>query len=69
MKVTVNGRSVELAEPATVRDAVVEAGVEPGARGFAIAVDGEVVPRAEIGRQPLRAGQRVEVVAAIQGGR
>lgn len=69
MRVTVNGESVELDEPATVRDAVVEAGVEPGARGLAIAVDGEVVPRAEIEKRPLRAGQRVEVVAAIQGGR
>ena len=68
MRVTVNGESVELDEPATVRDAVVEAGVEPGARGLAIAVDGEVVPRAEIENRPLRAGQRVEVVAAIQGG-
>jgi sulfur carrier protein len=67
MKVTVNGESVELAEGATVRDAVLEAGAEPGARGVAVAVDGEVVPHSRI-ETPLEPGQRVEVVAAIQGG-
>lgn len=69
MRVFVNGEGYELDEAATVSDAVTKVGVEPGARGVAVAVDGEVIPRAELARTRLRPGQRVEVVAAIQGGR
>ena len=39
-----------------------------GGRGVAVALDGEVVPRGEWERTPLREGQAVEVLAAIQGG-
>jgi sulfur carrier protein len=34
----------------------------------AVAVDGEVVPRAAWPRTPLSSGQRVEVLQAVQGG-
>lgn len=68
MRVIVNGESVELAPGATARDAVLVAGAEPDARGVAVAVDGEVVPRSKLEETPLKADQRVEVVAAIQGG-
>lgn len=67
MKVEINGRPTELDDGASVRDAAVSLGVEPG-RGIAIALDGEVVPRKEIERTVLREGQRVEVVTAIGGG-
>ena len=42
----------------------------PGAASvdIAVAVDGEVVPRADLDSTPLADGQRVEIVAAIQGG-
>ena len=66
--VEINGEPRELEEGASVHDAVLAAGVEPG-RGVAIALDGEVVPRGELERTPLREGQRVEVVVAIGGGR
>ena len=68
MTVEINGRPHELPEGASVRDAAVAAGVEPGARGVAVALDGEVVPRGRLDLTPLRDGQRVEVVAAIGGG-
>lgn len=67
MKVEINGEPRELPEGATVADAAVVAGAVPG-RGVAVAVDGEVVPRSEIGLVNLREGQRVEVVTAIGGG-
>ena len=35
---------------------------------MAVAIDGEVVPRSEWNRTSLREGQKVEVLAAIQGG-
>lgn len=68
MRVELNGAPRELAEAATLADAVRESGAGEGARGVAVALDGEVVPRAEWERTPLREGQSVEVLAAIQGG-
>lgn len=67
MRVEINGTERELADGASVRDAAVAVGVEPG-RGVAIALDGEVVPRGEVDAVLLRDGQRVEVVTAIGGG-
>lgn len=68
MKVTVNGAECELAPGATV--ASVLAGLEVGgsARGVAVAVDAEVVPRGEWERTELDEGARVEILRAIQGG-
>jgi len=66
--VELNGDRVELAEGASVTDAVGAAGADSGRRGVAVAVDGEVVPRSGWSETRLREGQRVEVVEAIQGG-
>jgi sulfur carrier protein len=46
---------------------VSQAGGAP-ARGVAVAVDGEVVPRSAWESTTLREGQTIEVVGAIQGG-
>jgi sulfur carrier protein len=64
--VLVNGDGRDLADGATVADAV--AAVTGQARGVAVAVNGEVVPRADWPRTRLRAGDRVEVLTASQGG-
>jgi sulfur carrier protein len=68
VKVVLNGAEQDLPETARVRDAVLAAGAEPDGRGLAVAVDGEVVPRSDWERAALRAGQRVEVLQAVQGG-
>jgi sulfur carrier protein len=68
MRVTVNGRDLELADGSTVDAAAAEVGIEPSGRGVAVAVDGEVVPRALLDSTVLSDGQRIEIVAAIQGG-
>lgn len=68
MKIYVNGEGRELEDGATVRDAALSIGVEPGVRGMAIAVDGEVIPGATLAQVFLKDGQRVEIVKAIQGG-
>jgi thiazole synthase len=68
MKVDLNGEQHELEEGATVADAVAASGTERAARGLAVAVNGEVIPRGEWERTTVRAGQKIEVVAAIQGG-
>jgi len=68
VKIELNGEPHELPEGATLADAARAAGVVEGARGVAIALDGEVVPGAEWDSTTLADGSRVEVLAAIQGG-
>ncbi len=68
MRIKLNGEPRELAEGATLADAVRESGAEQEGRGVAVALDGEVVPRGEWGSTALAEGHNVEVLAAIQGG-
>lgn len=68
MIVTVNGERCELAAGATVASVVEQLDVAPGARGVAVALDGEVVTRSRWAQTELGDGALVEVVAAIQGG-
>jgi thiazole synthase len=68
MRIELNGELRELAGGATLADAALAAGVPADRRGVAVALDGEVVPRGEWDATPLRDGQAVEVLAAIQGG-
>jgi sulfur carrier protein len=66
VKVLVNGEPTELAPGATV-ESVLDA-LELPARGVAVAVDAEVVPRGQWAAHELDEGARVEVLRAIQGG-
>ena len=66
MNVWINGSRRELAEGASVADAVADLGAAPS--GVAVAVDAEVVPRADWAGHRLSEGARVEVLTAVQGG-
>jgi sulfur carrier protein len=66
--VTINGEPRELPAEATVELAVRASGAPGEGRGVAVAVDGEVVPRGAWAGTPLREGQQVEVLHAVQGG-
>jgi sulfur carrier protein len=68
VNVTVNGEPRQLPAGATVASVVELLDVTPGARGVAVALDGEVVTRSDWPATELREGALVEVVAAIQGG-
>jgi thiazole synthase len=68
VRIELNGEPRELADGATLLDAVRESGADLEARGVAVALDGEVVPRGEWEATGLGDGGRVEVLAAIQGG-
>jgi thiazole synthase len=68
MTIELNGEARELPSGATVADAVGASGADLDGRGVAVALDGEVVPRAEWDSTPLAAGSAIEVLAAIQGG-
>jgi sulfur carrier protein len=68
MKILLNGEQHELADSASVRDAIAATGAATDGRGVAVALDGEVVPRRRWDEEPLADGARVEVVQAVQGG-
>jgi len=68
MRIELNGKDHELADEATLADAVAASGAAGEARGVAVALDGAVVPRGEWASAALVEGSRVEVLAAIQGG-
>jgi sulfur carrier protein len=66
MTVVVNGEVHELNDGATIGDVVRSLTDEE--RGVAVALDGEVVPRAAWATTTLRGGERIEVLRAVQGG-
>jgi sulfur carrier protein len=67
--ITVNGKPRELAPGTTVATLLDELEDLPaGRRGVAVAVDAEVVPRAEWSVTEVGDGAAVEVLVAIQGG-
>jgi sulfur carrier protein len=64
----VNGEPVGVAPDATVADVVAQLRRDPAARGVAVALNGEVVPRAEWPTRAVREGDRIEVLTAVGGG-
>lgn len=65
---TLNGAPRPLDERTTVADLIVSLGHDPGGRGIAAALNGEVVPRSAWRRTVVSDGDRVEILAAIGGG-
>ena len=66
--ILVNGQSSEVAAGETVAGVLSRMGLAEAARGVAVAVDGEVVPRAAWSSHTLGEHARVEVLTAMQGG-
>jgi sulfur carrier protein len=66
--ILLNGERAEIAAGETVAAALQRLGVAQQPRGIAVAVDGEVVPRAQWDSFALAADARVEVLTAMQGG-
>ncbi|TMK99052.1 MAG: sulfur carrier protein ThiS [Actinobacteria bacterium] len=68
MKIILNGHSSDVRGGESVLAAIKQLGLPPDARGVAVAVDGEVIPRARWEDVRLSEGARVEVLSAMQGG-
>jgi sulfur carrier protein len=66
VKIRLNGEPRELAEGAGLAEAVAE--LTQATAGVAAAVNGAIVPRGSWAATPLRDGDQVEVVTAVQGG-
>jgi sulfur carrier protein len=66
--IVLNGQASDLSPGETVAAVLGRLGLEIDARGVAVAVDGQVVPRAGWETFALPADARVEVLSAMQGG-
>ena len=68
MRLIVNGDPTVLTMGATIAELLASMGIAGDARGVAVARNGTVVLRAEWPAVVLAAGDRVEVLHAVQGG-
>ena len=66
--IVLNGRDSDVRAGETVAAVLARLQLEPDARGVAVAVDGEGVPRARWQSFALADDARVEVLTAMQGG-
>jgi sulfur carrier protein len=66
--ILLNGQDSEVHAGETVADVLARLGLDTDARGVAVAVDGEVVPRNGWDSYALPEDARVEVLTAMQGG-
>jgi sulfur carrier protein len=66
--ILLNGQSSDVEAGESVAAVLRRMGLNPDARGIAVAVDGEVVPRGEWQSFALDDDARVEVLSAMQGG-
>jgi sulfur carrier protein len=65
--ITVNGEPRDR-DGATIVELLTDLGVEDRARGVAVAVNGEIVPRTQWPHHRVDTGDRVEALSAMQGG-
>ena len=65
MNITLNGKPRETAAQTLEQLAREE---NAPARGVAIALEGAVVPRAAWPETPIKTGDRIEIIRAVQGG-
>jgi sulfur carrier protein len=66
--IRLNGKESDVQPGETVAAVLRRVDLAPEARGIAVAVDGEVVPRARWETRVLSEDARIEVLTAIQGG-
>ena len=66
--ITLNGKQAAIDPGESIAGVLRQLGVRDDARGVAVAVDGEVVPRAGWSSFALADEARVEVLTAMQGG-
>ena len=65
--ITVNGAARPWASQ-DLRALLSETGIDPGRGGVAVALNGEVVPRADWDQTLLKPNDRIEIVHIVRGG-
>ena len=65
MRVLINGEAHELADGATVSEAIAAVAIAPP---FAVAVNLQFVPKSQYKSTPLSSGDSIEMVSPVTGG-
>jgi sulfur carrier protein len=66
--IVLNGQRADVRAGESIASVLIGMGLDVQARGVAVAVDGEVVPRAQWASFTVGEDARVEVLTAMQGG-
>ena len=66
--VRINGEAARIEEAATILDILRRQGLDPKARGIAVALNESILPSAHWAATVLAAGDRIEIVKAFAGG-
>lgn len=65
--IRING-TPRVCQARSVHELLIEQGYDPERQGIAVALNDEVIPRHRWSNQAVRAGDRIEIVGAVQGG-
>jgi sulfur carrier protein len=68
MELTINGERRQVEDAGMLADVLRRAGVAVDRGGVAVAVNDRVIPKARWDTHELHAGDRIEVIHAVQGG-
>lgn len=68
MTITINGELVEIRERLSLADLLSRNGITPDQKGFAVALNDEVITKAQWKHVFLQEGDKLEVIRATQGG-
>lgn len=68
MRIKLNGEDKDVEEGISIRDLLIDLAHDPDRRGIAVAVNAEIVVRAKWSSTRLGGGDRVDIIAAVQGG-
>ncbi len=66
MKIILNGKNIEIPEKQNLKQLLEKRKELP--RFYAVAVNGKIVPKQELEKYSLKAGDKVEIVSVFQGG-
>lgn len=68
MQITLNGEDKSVESGISIQDLLIDLAHDPDRRGIAVAVNAEIVVRANWSSTRLGSGDRVDIIAAVQGG-
>jgi len=68
MKLTMNGAQTEVAPKTTLEQLLAAHEIRHDVKGVAVAINETVVPRGSWNTHPLKDGDTIEIIHAVQGG-
>ncbi len=68
MQISLNGEQRAVKDGLTVRDLLIDAGIDPSQKGIAVAVNAEIASAESWASTRLKAGDQVDIIHAVQGG-